>query len=126
MVGTVKVALAGLALAAGLTGCSAGDGDRPDIVAPPSADPGASAAAAARAEAATDVNAYLNELKAVDPKLTADKEHAVDNGKNVCQEVEQGKTDAELTTNAAARFDIDKAAAAKVVAATRKTLCPSK
>ncbi|MEU4241828.1 DUF732 domain-containing protein [Actinoplanes sp. NPDC026619] len=117
VVGAVLVALGG---------CSTtGDSAAAPTQAPQAAAE-ASVAAAQRAAAADDVDSYVAALKAVDAKLAADKDVAVDNGKKICLDVEQGKTDADIAKSAAARLDVDQAVAVKVVAATKKSLCPAK
>ncbi|MFD0523320.1 DUF732 domain-containing protein [Paractinoplanes durhamensis] len=116
----------GVALIA-LAGCSSSAGDPGSAAQPqvPVVDPGASEAAAKRAAAAGDADSYVAALKAIDPKLGTNQAAALDNGKTICLDIEQKKTDAELAKNAATRFDVDKGTAAKVVAATRKALCPA-
>ena len=72
----------------------------------------------------TEETAYRAALKKVDPAV-AEKRSAYDNGRNICLDIQQGKTTAEVAKNAAARFDVDAATGAKIVAATKASLCKS-
>lgn len=66
--------------------------------------------------------AYLKALKAIDPAL-AEKRSAVSDGENICLDLKQGKTSAQVAKNAAARFEVDAAAGVQIVAATKASLC---
>ena len=116
VVGSVLVALAG---------CSTSAGEPAVPTQAPQAAAEASVAAAQRAAAAGDVDSYVAALKAVDAKLAANQNVAIDNGKKICLDLEQGTADAEVAKGAAARLNISQATAVKVVAATKKTLCPT-
>lgn len=106
-----------------LAGCGSNDEPAP-AAATTQAQAGKAPAVEASAEAAG--KAYVKALKAIDPALVDDAEDAVDNGRNICLDVEQGKTTAQVTKNAKARFEVNSTLATKIVAATKKTLCSSK
>jgi hypothetical protein len=88
---------------------------------PDNADEIAPKVTASAGDAAKEA-AYLEALRAIDPALAEDKS-AVSSGENICLDVEQGKDGATQAKNAAARFEVDTATGAKIVAAARTTLC---
>ena len=112
--------LAGAALVA-LAGCGSSEPDAP--AKPAAAPPAKSVPAAPAAEKPTAAeDAFLKALAKVDKQLAADDD-ALDYGANICRDVEQGKTDAQVLKNAAGRFEVETAVAKKVVTAAKSTLC---
>jgi hypothetical protein len=104
--------VAGL-VAVTLTGCSDDSGE---WVAPqPSRTPGQEAAPLSDGQ-----KAFLEQVTAVDAKAGAN-ESALDFGRGICLDTEQGKTDAEVTRNAAARFAVPAATAKTIVRQVGRT-----
>ena len=68
------------------------------------------------------VNAYRKALAEVDSKVAAD-DKALSYGWDICLDIEQGRTEAEVAKNAAGRFAVDDATAKAIVEATRGSLC---
>ncbi|MDI6101236.1 DUF732 domain-containing protein [Actinoplanes sp. NEAU-A12] len=66
--------------------------------------------------------AYLKALAKVDKKLAADAD-ALDYGKNICLDIEQDKTDAQVAKNAAARFEVNDVTVKAIVKAAKSSLC---
>jgi hypothetical protein len=66
---------------------------------------------------------FVDELDAINGQLVEDKDKAVDNGREICLEIQQGKTAAELEKNTEARFEVTNEWAKKIVAAAKKTIC---
>jgi hypothetical protein len=85
-------------------------------------EPPAPAPAPTATTAAVDA-AYVEALAAIDRELVDNEKAAVNNGHNICLDIKQGKTLAELQKNTAARFEVGTAEAKKIVAVTRSTLC---
>jgi hypothetical protein len=126
-VGTRKFMVAGAALIM-LAGCSHSG----EVTAPvasrtpgPEAAAEASVAAAARAKAVGDVDSYVAALKAIDPKLAADKDSALGNGKTVCLAIGKGQSEEQLAAAAANLWSVSESRATQIVAATRAKLCPT-
>lgn len=70
---------------------------------------------------------YLDALKAIDPALVVDPEHAIDDGRNQCQALNGGAKDP--NGSAAERFGtdehtVDQGEAKQINKALRDTLCP--
>ncbi|WP_170154107.1 DUF732 domain-containing protein [Actinoplanes italicus] len=115
LAGRVLVA-AGLVTFA-LAGCSDDSGE---WVAP---QPGASRTPGQEAAPLSDKQkAFLEQVTAADAKAGAN-ESALDFGRGICLDTEQGKTDAQVTRNAANRFAVDTAIAKTIVKAARTNLC---
>ncbi|WP_433793946.1 hypothetical protein [Actinoplanes sp. CA-252034] len=68
------------------------------------------------------VKAYRGALAKIDEKIAADDD-ALKYGWNICLDIEQGKADAQVVKNAAARFEVDDATAKAIVKATKNSLC---
>ncbi|MEU4626535.1 DUF732 domain-containing protein [Actinoplanes sp. NPDC023801] len=66
--------------------------------------------------------AFLEQVTAADAQAGAN-ESALDFGRGICLDTEQGMTDAQVTRNAAARFSVDNATARTIVKAARAHLC---
>jgi hypothetical protein len=105
-----------------LAGCSSGPDAAPKTDVPA---PAASAAPSSSLDTGTfdATAAYLTALGQIDPKLTADRETALNDGQNICLEIQEKKTAAELEKNAAARFSVDAAQAKQILAAAKANLC---
>jgi hypothetical protein len=105
----------------------AGCGSKP--AAAPVPAPAASAPAPAPSSSAIDAetldatSAYLTALGKLDQKLVADQRAALDDGMNVCVDIEQKKTTAEQERNVAAQFEVDAAQAKKILEVTKSNLC---
>ena len=65
---------------------------------------------------------YIEALGKVGKQLAADRD-AIAHGREICLDITQGKTDAQVTKNAAARFEVDSSTAEKIVKATKSSLC---
>ena len=122
---TIVITTTLLALGA-TTACSSGSSDEPETAAPASAaapapEPSESADPALMAATAT----YLTELGKLDKKLTEDTQVALDNGQEVCIDVQERITDAEQVKTIAFRFSVDEKLAAKILDVTKKNLCLS-
>lgn len=78
--------------------------------------------AAAPSPTAASTQAYLDALKRIDPAL-ADRKSAVDDGENICLDIEQGKEATTLAKNAASRYDTDHKTGEAIVKAARDHLC---
>jgi hypothetical protein len=65
---------------------------------------------------------FLEQVTAADARAGAN-ESALDFGRGICLDTEQGKTDAQVTRNAAARFSVNTATAKTIVQAARANLC---
>lgn len=103
-------------VAGGLAGCSDDDGG--EWVTPePSQAPGQEAAPLSSKQ-----KTFLEQVAAADAQAAAN-ESALDFGRGICQDTEQGKTAAQVTRNAAARFAVDTATAKAIVKAARVNLC---
>ena len=111
--------LVGAALVA-LAGCGSSEPEKP--AGPAAAAPVKSVPAAAKAEQPTAAeDAFLKALAKVDKQLAADDD-ALDYGANICLDIDQGKTDAQVAKNAAARFEVDHPTAKAIVKATKTSL----
>jgi hypothetical protein len=104
-----------------LTGCS-GTKDTPEA-AVPSADPVPNPSASFDADTLDATAAYLTELGKVDKKLVSNTRTALDNGMEVCVDVEERRTDAEQEKNVATRFAVDAAQAKRILELTKSNLC---
>jgi Protein of unknown function (DUF732) len=101
-----------------VTGC-AGTGERSAVAPMPAVSPSKTRGITV----ATGL--FIKALAAIDRNLTADQSAAVDSGLNTCLDLTQGKTREQVTKNTAARFEVDRDQAAKIVAAAERTLCRS-
>jgi hypothetical protein len=117
----LAVALAALAgSGSALAGCSSSA--KPAAApAPAAATPEPSASLDAGTLDAT--SAYLTALGRVDKKLVADTRAALDNGMEVCVDVDERRPDAEQEKNVASRFAVDAAQAKQILALTKANLC---
>jgi hypothetical protein len=68
------------------------------------------------------VKAYREALAEVDSRVAADDD-ALAYGWDICQDIEQGRTDAQTAKNAAGRFEVDDTTAKAIVEATKSSLC---
>jgi hypothetical protein len=107
-----------------LAGCSS------DTDSAPKTDvPAASAAPAPSTSSSLDTGtfdataAYLTALGKIDQKLAADRETALNDGQNICLEIQEKKTAAELEKNTAARFSVDATQAKQILEAAKTNLC---
>ena len=116
------IVIAAFALSA-LAGCSSGTDAAPktDVPAPASAAPSTSSSLDTGTFDATA--AYLTALAKIDQKLAADRETALNDGQNICLEIQEKKTAAELEKNTAARFSVDAAQAKQILEAAKTNLC---
>jgi hypothetical protein len=106
-----------------LTGCAGSEPETPQKAAPtPTAAPASAFTEPGLRFSKEAEKAYLAALAKVDKKLAADDD-AVDFGKNICLDIEQDKTDAQVAKNAAGRFEVDDATAKAIVKATKSSLC---
>jgi hypothetical protein len=116
----LAVALAALAgSGSALAGCSSSA--KPAAAPAPAATPEPSASLDAGTLDAT--SAYLTALGRVDKKLVADTRAALDNGMEVCVDVDERRPDAEQEKNVASRFAVDAAQAKQILALTKANLC---
>lgn len=74
--------------------------------------------------------AYLARPEQIDPGLVVNTERAIRRAKNICLDIEQGKNEATVVSNAVQRLSggnatIDKAQAAQVVELARMHICPA-
>lgn len=71
-----------------------------------------------------DTDAFVAELKEIDPALAADAEDAVTAAKNVCSYVAAGEDEAQLLKAVKDRFEgVSDADAEKVLAAAKEHIC---
>ena len=68
------------------------------------------------------LQAYQEALAKIDMHLADDK-YVVRYAGEICRDIRQGKTDAQVVNHAATRFDVDTAVAMNIVAATKDTAC---
>jgi hypothetical protein len=104
-----------------LGGCSSAADRHP--AQPPVA--AASAAPSATIDAGTldATSAYLTALGNLDRNLVQDTRAALDNGQEVCVDIEERRSDAEQEKNVATRFAVDATQAKKILALTKDNLC---
>lgn len=122
-------AIAALLLTATLTtGCGSSDdtADKPKPDKTPTSKPAAPGGIPPE-PTGVEREAYLAALKAIDPKLVADEDKAIDAGRNQCSSLDGGAKDPDNT--AAQRFSmggntVDEVEAKAINTALRATLCP--
>jgi hypothetical protein len=68
------------------------------------------------------VKAYRKALAEVDSRVAAD-DNALRHGWDICLDIEQGTTNAQVARNAAGRFEVDDTTAKAIVEATKSSLC---
>jgi hypothetical protein len=122
---TPRIAVLAVTLAALTAGSLAGCSGRTTPAAAPAAVVPATPEPSASFDAGTmdATAAYLTALGRVDKKLVADTRTALDNGMEVCVDVDERRTDAEQEKNVATRFAVDAAQAKQIVALTKANLC---
>jgi hypothetical protein len=110
-----RVLVVAVLVAFASAGCSDDSGQ---WVAPdPSRTPGQEAAPLSDGQ-----RTFLEQVTSADTQAGAN-ESALDFGRGICLDTEQGKTDAQVTRNAAARFAVNTATAKTIVQAARANLC---
>lgn len=65
---------------------------------------------------------HADALATIDIPLAEDK-YVVRYAGEICRDIRQGKTDAQVVNHAATQFDVDTAVAMKIVEATEDTVC---
>lgn len=75
--------------------------------------------------AVTRPDANVIEFRAAAAAISMDlaDERTVERAENICLDTQQGKDEATIVRNTAARFELDEAAATQLVAAAREHLC---
>ncbi|WP_249999277.1 hypothetical protein [Actinoplanes sp. M2I2] len=122
----VRVWVVAVLTAGSLAGCA---GVEPEpAAAPTSAAPAESHPSSAFLEPGWHISedtlqAYQEALAKIDERLPTD-ENVAHHALEICHAIRQGETDAQLVNYAATQFKVEAAAAAKIVEATRSTVCP--
>ncbi|MCY1141374.1 DUF732 domain-containing protein [Actinoplanes sp. Pm04-4] len=108
-----------------LAGCGSGSKDSPEASSGQAATPtaGAGQGVAPAEQAARDK--FVAELDAINADLAEKPERAVSRGRDICLDIDQGKTDAQVLRNAKLRFEATDEWAKEIIAAAKTHLCPS-
>lgn len=104
--------LVGAAALVALAGCSASGDKKPEVPEVPISP-----------ASATAQNAFVEQLRAIDPKLAAKPETAVANGETICLDIAKNLRWNQIETNAEATFGVGKNEIDQIMAMTQKVLC---
>ena len=113
--------LVAVALVAGLAGCSEEEAEK--AAAPVKTAVGEATEGAKEAGQEAREAGFLTALAAIDKSLAEQKDEALRAGRDICQDVKQGKDEETVVKNAAAHFEVDSSKAEKIVTVTKTALC---
>jgi hypothetical protein len=119
--------LAGVVLVAALGGCSGSD-DKADDKAAASTDgaktDGAAAAGTDKgAQPKGDEAGFITALRALDAGLVTDEQTAIDSGYNLCSDLKNGMSSADVVKDASSLYTVDIPKGQRVVAIAQQNLC---
>jgi DNA-binding ferritin-like protein len=107
--------------AAGWAGCSDEEAER--AAAPAKSAVGEATEGAKEAGQEAREAGFLTALAAIDRSLAEQKDEAVRAGRDICQDVKDGKDEETVVKNAAAHFEVDSSKAQQIVTVTKTALC---